>query len=214
MYGLSFASKKSLPFSLPSFRPLPVFTLFASTLMSSTPVVTSLDANFSVASHFSNTPSIGTDAFTLNVILNPPAGGVTTNTGTSGACALTGNAATIDAPKIKAPSRITIAPRRAQRARIDFDSTRHHAVTQNILQRGNRFSSVPRSDHLHMPLDQRVRPQPRLIPHQNPRSLSRHQHPESVHVAHAPEQVENRLDIVRVRGGQVVHSLLHQLRPR
>src|SRR5271170_7313479 len=88
MYGLFFASKKSLLFSLPSFRPLPVLTLPASTLMSKTPVVTSGDVNFRVDSHFSKTPAIGTDAFTLKVILKPPAGGVISKTGTSaGACA-------------------------------------------------------------------------------------------------------------------------------
>src|SRR5580704_10022256 len=107
MYGLFFASKKSLPFNLPSFRPLPVFTLAASTLMSKTPVVTSADVKFRVESHFSKTPSIGTDALTLNVILKPPAGGVISKTGTSsGAFARLGNENKMDATSHKTPNRI------------------------------------------------------------------------------------------------------------
>src|SRR6516165_11621758 len=69
MYGSSFALKKSLPRSLSSFIPLPVSTLAASILISRTPVEGSVDVNVSVASHFLNVPSIGTDAFTPNLIV-------------------------------------------------------------------------------------------------------------------------------------------------
>src|SRR5215469_7565489 len=87
MYGSSFALKKSLPLSLSSFMPLPVSTLAASILMSKTPVVGSVDVNVSVASHFLNVPSIGTDAFTPNLIVL--CSGVILKTGTpeAGACA-------------------------------------------------------------------------------------------------------------------------------
>src|SRR5258708_30905096 len=81
--GLCFTSKKSLPFSLPSFMPLPVFTLSAWILTSKTAVVTSGDVKARVASHLSKVPPIATDAFTKNLI--ELSSRVTTNTGT---CAL------------------------------------------------------------------------------------------------------------------------------
>src|SRR6516162_11871595 len=69
MYGACSASKKSLLFSFPSFMPLPVFTLAASILTSKTPDSAAVDVNVSAASHLSKVPSIGTDAFTANLIV-------------------------------------------------------------------------------------------------------------------------------------------------
>src|ERR1700691_3413257 len=48
--------------------------------MSKTPVVTAGEANFSVAFHFSKWPVIGTEAFTLNLIVLST--GVSSHTGT------------------------------------------------------------------------------------------------------------------------------------
>jgi len=62
--GSCLTLKKSLLFNLPSFIPLPVFTLSAWILMSKTPVVTSGDVKVIAASHLSKVPSIATDAFT------------------------------------------------------------------------------------------------------------------------------------------------------
>src|SRR5215471_20933687 len=81
MYGSSFALKKSLLLSLSSFMPLPVSTLAASILISKTPVEGSVDVNVNVASHFSNLPSIATDALTPNFIVLCT--GVILKTGTS-----------------------------------------------------------------------------------------------------------------------------------
>src|SRR5277367_1864580 len=67
MNGLFATSKKSLPFSLPFFMPLPVSTEAASILRSKTPVVTSVDGNVRVASHLLNVPLIATDASTSNL---------------------------------------------------------------------------------------------------------------------------------------------------
>src|SRR6516164_3177039 len=69
MYGSSLTLKKSLLLSFLSFMPLPVSTLAASILMSMTPVKGSVEVNVMVASHFVNVPSIGTDAFTPNLIV-------------------------------------------------------------------------------------------------------------------------------------------------
>src|SRR5450432_1942652 len=79
MYGSWLALKKSLLFSLPFFMSLPVFTESALILRSKTPVVTSVDGNTSVASHFSKLPSMATDALTAN--LTERASGVMTKTG-------------------------------------------------------------------------------------------------------------------------------------
>jgi hypothetical protein len=57
-----------LPFSLPSFMPLPVFTRSAGILMSKTPVQTSGDVNVSAASHLSKLPLIATEALAKNLI--------------------------------------------------------------------------------------------------------------------------------------------------
>jgi hypothetical protein len=70
--------------------PLPVFTLAASTLMSKTPVVASVGVNVMVASHLSKTPSIGNDAYTLNVILLTT--GVTLKVGTCAKVGVTASA--------------------------------------------------------------------------------------------------------------------------
>src|SRR5882724_5872712 len=94
--GLCFTSKKSLLFSLPSFMPLPVFTLSAWILTSKTAVVTSGDVNVRVASHLSKVQSIATDAFTKNLI--ELSSGVTTDTGT---CALPSDGRAIDATSQK-----------------------------------------------------------------------------------------------------------------
>ncbi len=66
MYGSSLVLKKSLLLSLLSFTPLPVFTVSAAILMSKTPDVAFVVGNVRVAAHFSNFPSIATDAFTEN----------------------------------------------------------------------------------------------------------------------------------------------------
>src|SRR5262252_10980835 len=66
--GFCSTAKKSLPFSLPFFIPLPVSTLAAWILISSTPVVSSGEVNVSVASHLSNFPAILTDDFTWKLI--------------------------------------------------------------------------------------------------------------------------------------------------
>src|SRR5271165_626388 len=81
MYGSWAALKKSLLFSLSSFMPLPVFTVPAEILISRTPVESSGEVNFSVASHFWKSPWMATEAFTKNLIVLSP--GVTTKTGAS-----------------------------------------------------------------------------------------------------------------------------------
>src|SRR5580704_691443 len=68
MNGSSLTLKKSLPFSLPSFIPLPVLTLAAAIFTSRTPDSTFGDVYVNVASHLSKTPSMATDAFTPNLI--------------------------------------------------------------------------------------------------------------------------------------------------
>src|SRR5580698_7991697 len=67
--GDSFALKKSLPFNLLSFIWLPVLTLSASISMSKTALLTSLDENLMLASHFSKIPLIETEHSTPNLIL-------------------------------------------------------------------------------------------------------------------------------------------------
>src|SRR6516162_1885726 len=110
MYGSSFALKKSLPRSLSSFMPLPVSTLAASILISKTPVEGSVDVNVSVASHFLNVPSIGTDAFTPNLIVLCI--GVILKTGTpeAGACAHAGDAVNAQAARHTMNIRISRPP--------------------------------------------------------------------------------------------------------
>src|SRR3974390_2018132 len=86
MYGSFSTLKKSSLLSLPFFMPLPVSTLAASILTSSTADSAAVEENTRVASHLSNTPSIGTEALTLNLMVLFT--GVTLNTGTlDGACA-------------------------------------------------------------------------------------------------------------------------------
>src|SRR5215469_18005199 len=82
MYGFCSTSKKSLLFSLPFFRPLPVSTLAASIFISKAPVVSSGDLNVRFAFHLSNLPAIVVDDFTWNFI--QLCTGVISNTG---ACA-------------------------------------------------------------------------------------------------------------------------------
>src|SRR6516164_1730742 len=107
MYGSSFALKKSLLLSLSSFIPLPVSTLAASILISRTPVEGSVDVNVSVASHFLNVPSIGTDAFTPNLIVL--CSGVILKTGTpeAGACVHAGDAVNAQAAAPSISTRIS-----------------------------------------------------------------------------------------------------------
>src|SRR6266404_4191174 len=83
MVGESCALKKSLPFNLLFFRPLPVFTLSALISISKTPLRTSVDENFIVAFHLSKVPFIGTEDSTPNLMVLST--GVTSYTGT---CAL------------------------------------------------------------------------------------------------------------------------------
>src|SRR5215510_3786669 len=81
--------KKSLLFSVPSLSPLPVFTLAAWIFTSKTALSAAGDVNVRDASHWSNVPSMVTDASTWNVILLST--GVIWNTGTPvGACAPAG----------------------------------------------------------------------------------------------------------------------------
>ena len=63
MTGLFYTSKKSLPFSLPFFIPLPVSTLAACMVMDKTLVVSSAEVNVSAASQLSNFPASATEAF-------------------------------------------------------------------------------------------------------------------------------------------------------
>src|SRR5215471_9066660 len=84
--GSSATLKKSLLFSSSFLSPLPVFTLAAWICTSNTALSTAVDVNVRDAFHWSNVPSMVTDAFTWNVIVLSP--GVTWNTGTAaGACA-------------------------------------------------------------------------------------------------------------------------------
>ena len=59
MYGYSFTSKQSSPFSLSSLDLLPVLTLSAWILISRTPVEASVEVKVRAASHFSKVPSMG-----------------------------------------------------------------------------------------------------------------------------------------------------------
>src|SRR5215470_17922648 len=83
MVGFCLTSKKSLPFNLLFFIPLPVSTLLAWILMSSTPLDTSADMKVSEASHWSKEPLIATDASTSKVM--ELSTGTTLKTGTSSA---------------------------------------------------------------------------------------------------------------------------------
>src|SRR5215510_6866015 len=81
--------KKSSPFSVLSLSPLPVFTLAAWIFTSNTALSAAGDVNVRDASHWSNVPSMATDADTWNLIVLST--GVIVNTGTAaGACAPAG----------------------------------------------------------------------------------------------------------------------------
>src|SRR5262245_8521997 len=81
--------KKSSLFSVLSLSPLPVFTLAAWIFTSNTALSAAGDVNVRDASHWSNVPSMATDADTWNLIVLST--GVILNTGTAaGACAPTG----------------------------------------------------------------------------------------------------------------------------
>ena len=58
--------KKSSLFSVLSLRPLPVFTLAASIFTSNTALSAAVDVSVRDASHWSNVPSMATDACTWN----------------------------------------------------------------------------------------------------------------------------------------------------
>src|SRR5215510_446967 len=101
--GSSATLKKSLLFSVPSLSPLPVFTLAAWIFTSKTALSAAGDVNVRDASHWSNVPSMVTDASTWNVILLST--GVIWNTGTpAGACAPAGVVKRPNAARHKTPT--------------------------------------------------------------------------------------------------------------